>query len=158
MLWIVAFQAPLSMGFFRQEYWSELPFPSPGDLSNSRIEPGSLMSPALAGGFSTSSATTMSFLRKLTALSPFSFSFYLRLVKILTTGRHQWTSTWDLQIQPISLMFKQGESNLRFTKLVSNRPSGRIVWEDIIRGWLLMWWSTGILITLKQTKTSTLLA
>ena len=31
-LWTVAHQAPLSMGFFRQEYWSGLPFPSPGDL------------------------------------------------------------------------------------------------------------------------------
>ena len=36
--WTVARQAPLSMGFFRQEYWSELPFPSPGDLSNPRIK------------------------------------------------------------------------------------------------------------------------
>ena len=37
----VARQAPLSMGFSRQEYWSGLPFPSPGDLPNSGIEPGS---------------------------------------------------------------------------------------------------------------------
>ena len=39
--WTVARQSPLSMGFSRQEYWSGLPFPSPGDLSNPRIEPGS---------------------------------------------------------------------------------------------------------------------
>ena len=38
--WIVAYQAPPSMGFFRQEYWSGLPFPSPGDLPNPGIEPG----------------------------------------------------------------------------------------------------------------------
>ena len=38
-LWIVACQAPLSLGFPRQEYWSGLPFPSPGDLSNPGIEP-----------------------------------------------------------------------------------------------------------------------
>ena len=56
-LWTVARQAPLSMGFSRQEYWSGLPFPSPGDLSDPRIEPTSLMSPALAGGFFTASAT-----------------------------------------------------------------------------------------------------
>ena len=37
--WIVAFQVPLSMGFSRQEYWSGLPFPSPGDLPNPGIEP-----------------------------------------------------------------------------------------------------------------------
>ena len=39
--WTVACQAPLSMGLSRQEYWSGLPFPSPGDLSNPGIEPGS---------------------------------------------------------------------------------------------------------------------
>ena len=39
--WIVAYQAPLSMGFSRQEYWSGLPFPFPGDLPNPGIEPGS---------------------------------------------------------------------------------------------------------------------
>ena len=39
--WTVACQAPLSMGFSRQEYWSGLPFPSLGDLPNPRIEPGS---------------------------------------------------------------------------------------------------------------------
>ena len=40
-VWIVACQAPRSMEFSRQEYWSGLPFPSPGDLSNPGIEPGS---------------------------------------------------------------------------------------------------------------------
>ena len=51
--WTVAHQPPLFMGFFRQEFWSGLPFPSPGDLPNPGIEPVSLMSPALAGGFFT---------------------------------------------------------------------------------------------------------
>ena len=46
-------QTPLSIGFYRQEYWSGLPFPSPEDLSDPVIEPASLMSPALAGGFFT---------------------------------------------------------------------------------------------------------
>ena len=50
-------QAPLSMGFSRQEYWSGLLYPSPWDPPNSGIEPVSLMSPALAGGFFTTSAT-----------------------------------------------------------------------------------------------------
>ena len=40
-LWTVAYQAPLSMGFSRQQCWSGLPFPSPGDLPNPKIEPGS---------------------------------------------------------------------------------------------------------------------
>ena len=46
----IALQAPLSMGFPRQEYWSRLPFPSPGDLPDPRIEP---LSPAVVGGFFT---------------------------------------------------------------------------------------------------------
>ena len=46
-------QAPLPMEFSRQEYWSELPFPTPGYLPNPGIEFESLVSPALAGGFFT---------------------------------------------------------------------------------------------------------
>ena len=52
-----AHQAALSLGFSRQEYWSGLPRPAPGDLPNPRIEPTSLLSPALAGGFCTIHAT-----------------------------------------------------------------------------------------------------
>ena len=48
--WAVALQAPLSMGFSRQEYWSGLPFPPLGDLPNPEIEPSS---PASSGGFFT---------------------------------------------------------------------------------------------------------
>ena len=46
--WPVANQAPLSMGFSRKEYWSAVPCPPPGDLSNSGVEPASLTSPTLA--------------------------------------------------------------------------------------------------------------
>ena len=49
--WTVAHQAPLSMGFSRREYWSGLPFPSPGDLPNPGIEP---RSPALQADALTS--------------------------------------------------------------------------------------------------------
>ena len=52
-----AYQVPLSMGFSRQKYWSRLPCPSPGDLPNSATESASLMSPALAGEFFTTSNT-----------------------------------------------------------------------------------------------------
>ena len=51
--WTLARQAPLSMEFSRKEYWSRLPFPSPGDLPNLRTEPTSLASRALAGIFFT---------------------------------------------------------------------------------------------------------
>ena len=52
-LWTIAHQAPLSMGFFRQESWSGLPFLSPGDLPDLGMEVMSLMSPTLAGKFFT---------------------------------------------------------------------------------------------------------
>ena len=51
--WTVARQAPLSMGAFKQEYWSGLPFLPPGDLPDPGIEPTSPGSPALAGRFFT---------------------------------------------------------------------------------------------------------
>ena len=49
-LWTVAYQASLSMGFSRQEYWSRLPFPMPGDLPDPATEP---IYPALVGGYLT---------------------------------------------------------------------------------------------------------
>ena len=51
-LWNLAHQAPLSMGFSRQEYWSGLPCPPPGDLLDPGIEPRSLESPTLVGSLS----------------------------------------------------------------------------------------------------------
>ena len=56
-LWVAAYEAPLFMGSSRQEYWSGLPCPSLKDLLNPGIEPMSLMSPALARGFFTTSTT-----------------------------------------------------------------------------------------------------
>ena len=55
-LWTVVRQAPLSMGFSRQESWSGLPCPPSGALPNPGIKPRSLRSPALAGRFFTTSA------------------------------------------------------------------------------------------------------
>ena len=54
-LWAGAHQAPVSIGFSKEENWSRLPCPLPGDLPDSGIKPTSLMSPALAGGFFTTS-------------------------------------------------------------------------------------------------------
>ena len=81
--WTVALQAPLSMGFPRQEYWSGLPFPSPGDLPKGN-EP---KSPALASGFFTTEPLGSPRLPRLTHLilsessngeSPLSPSLQLR--------------------------------------------------------------------------------
>ena len=55
--WTVACQAPLFMGFSRQEYWGKLPCPLPGDLPDPGIEPKSPLSSALAGKFFTTSTT-----------------------------------------------------------------------------------------------------
>ena len=56
-LWTVACQAPQSVGFSRQVYWNWLPCPPPADLPDPGIEPMSLTSPALAGGFFNTGAT-----------------------------------------------------------------------------------------------------
>ena len=56
-VWTIARQAPLPMGFSGQEHWNGLPCSPPGDLPDPGIELGSLMSPALAGGFFTTSTT-----------------------------------------------------------------------------------------------------
>ena len=53
----IAHQAPLSMGFSRQGYWTGLPCPPPGDFPNPGIKPASLTSPALAGNVFTTSTT-----------------------------------------------------------------------------------------------------
>ena len=55
--WTITRQAVLSMEFSRQEYWSELPLPTPGDLPNPGIKPESLASPGLVGGFFTTNTT-----------------------------------------------------------------------------------------------------
>ena len=60
--WTVARQAPLTIGFSKQESWSGLPLPSPGDLPHPEIEPMSLALPALAGRFFTTGAMWEAFL------------------------------------------------------------------------------------------------
>ena len=55
--WTIAHQAPLSMEFCRQDYWSQSPFSTPGYLPNPGIEPKSLASPTLAGRFFITSTT-----------------------------------------------------------------------------------------------------
>ena len=59
--WVVARQAPLSMGLPRQEYGSGQPFPSPGALPEPGIQPAPLLSPARADGFFTTSAPSSQF-------------------------------------------------------------------------------------------------
>ena len=75
ILWAVACQAPLSMGFSRQECWSGLPCPPPGDLPGPRIEHLCFMSPALTGGFFTTRATWEALIVNHLTLNLFFFFF-----------------------------------------------------------------------------------
>ena len=70
----VAHQAPLSMGFSRQEYWSGLPFPPSGDLRDPGIKPVSPVSPGLAGGFFTTEPPYLLWKNKDEALEIFYFA------------------------------------------------------------------------------------
>ena len=99
--WTAALQVPLSMGFSRQEHWSMLPFPSPGDLSNPGIEPTSFMYPALAGRFFTTSTTweakwwhrwNQQFLITLKMFTDLTYLFKKNL-----------TQVWDLRILVIQV-------------------------------------------------------
>ena len=81
--WIIVCQAPMSMDFTRQEYWSVLPFCTRRDLPNPGIEPASLMSPALKGRFFTNDATWEAQLSK----TWINYSFpllYFQLLPLMT--------------------------------------------------------------------------
>ena len=71
----VAYQVPLAMGFPRQEHWSGLPFPPPGDLPDPGIEPVSVASPASAGGFFTTALLGKPYLSPLPPYKTPSFSY-----------------------------------------------------------------------------------
>ena len=89
-LWTVTFQAPLSIGFSRQEYWSGLPCPPPGDLPHPGIEPVSLMSPALKGGFFTTSATWKSWAVELLITNLMLICIKVLLERTRTVYRRWW--------------------------------------------------------------------
>ena len=72
--WTVALQAPLSMGFPREEYWSGLPFPCPGNLPDPGIETRSLASSVLAGRLFITSVTWEAHILDSSGLSDVSFS------------------------------------------------------------------------------------
>ena len=100
-LWTVAW-VPLSMGLVRQEYWSGLPCPSPGDLPNPGIEPESLTSPALAGGFFTPSTSWEA--------PQFMVRFVLNTsgwgIEFPGTGDHNLvTLNWNLSAKPFLMIY-----------------------------------------------------
>ena len=86
--WTVAHQAPLSMVFPRQEYWSVLPHPPPGDLPNPGIKPTSSM---LAGGFLTISATWEALIVVMAVhLCEYTKNHWIVLLLLLSHFSHVW--------------------------------------------------------------------
>ena len=87
----VAFQAPLSMGFSRQEYWSGLLCPPPGDLPDPGIEPMSPVSPALAGGFFTAPWVVTSSTFQHYLESPIGFPYFGPKKENRKKKKQNWT-------------------------------------------------------------------
>ena len=115
-LWTVAYQVPLSMGFSRQEYWSGLPYPSPEDLPNPGIEPGSpsLQADALPPGPPGKS--------KVQCLSGHSFSAFLDGSSFKSVTK---SSTWDWsQLCFFSLIHSPFEK-LSHTSLYEDSPENQ---------------------------------
>ena len=79
-------QAPLCLGFSRQEYWSGLPCPPPGDLPDPGIEPTCLVSPSLAGGLFTTSPMWQ-------ALAPMQCTEFMQWHRELPDDRFPWWSS-----------------------------------------------------------------
>ena len=90
--WTVACQAPLFMGFSRQEYWSGLPCPPPGDLPDPGTEPLSQASSALADGFFTTSATR----ETPTSITEASASLNSMTWSIASRGKEHWGTVLQL--------------------------------------------------------------
>ena len=112
--WTVACQGPLSMGFSRPEYWSELPFPSPGDLPDPEIEPGSPALPAdfLPTELQGKARTQLKFLEQMNG--------YHWLVNLVWVGRSPFP--------PSSVLMQQGglsgpEKDLVFFFFLFSCPS-----------------------------------
>ena len=106
-LWTLAHQAPLSMEFSRQAYWSGLPFPPPGDLPNLGTTPMSLESSALAGGFFTTEPPG-----KHSALytSFYIFSLSVFLEKLMNYSRkiHSYQISSSVQLNYAEIWFFLG--------------------------------------------------
>ena len=111
--WTVAHKAPLSVGFSRQEHWSGLPWPPPGDLPNAGIKPTFLMSPALAGRFFTTRPPG-----KLT----------LGCCSAVQSLSHDWlfVTPWTEGCQT-SLSFTISQSLLKLTSIKLVMPSNHLI-------------------------------
>ena len=119
--WTVACQAPVSIAFLRQEYWSGVPFPPPGDLPIPRIEPRSLVSPGLAGGLVTTSPTWK---------AHFYYRLFIVLIICVDTCNfwlHCGLKCWTIysQMRSLKIWSVQAFKNL-WTKLSGKRQFGKM--------------------------------
>ena len=115
---VVACQAPLSIGFSRQEYWSGLPFSPPGDFPNPGIKPRPLMSPALAGRFFTVAPPGRFFLLLLLDMI-FSGAIFCSLKTRLSQG---WDETrWDHKLRQWSHRWSRGKTFVILQEIKSIR-------------------------------------
>ena len=115
--WTVAHQAPLSMGFPRQEHWSRLPIPAPGDLPHPGIQPLSPESPALAGRFFYHCATWEAKVR-------YNHS-YLQMKKLgfrEDPSPRQWVMEPAFKFKSVQLPEKYSESFCHMTLSESQSP------------------------------------
>ena len=96
--WTVIRQAPLSMGFSRQEYWRGLPFPSSGDLPNPQVKPISLTPPALAGGFFTTNVTWEDTIGITLAAKDLNVTFNFSLCPSEKIGHGLWITQHSLNL------------------------------------------------------------
>ena len=117
-LWTIVGQAPLSTGFSRQEYWSGLPCPSPGDLPDPGIEPTPLASPAPAGGFFTTSATRQWGLNPITSVPT-------------RNGKGEDTQRRPCEDGEMGAMWPQAKEHLE----IPEAGRGRILPEPSERAW-----------------------
>ena len=140
-LWTVAHQAPLSMGFSRQESWSGLLFPSPGNLPNPRIEPASLRFPALAGRFFSTSATWASLVAQLVKNPPAVWENWVRSLgweDPLEKGMATHSSILAWRIPQSMGSQRVGQDWVTFTCILWNKV--KIILQEIVGGLHLVRW------------------
>ena len=114
----------LSIVFSKQEYWSGLPCPPPGDLPDSGIEPKSLMSPALAGGFFTSSVTWEALVIRI-LFTKYSFPTFLHSGQSLSRVR-LFATPWTVAHQA-SLSITNSRNFLKLMSIESVMPSNHLI-------------------------------
>ena len=133
--WTVACQAPLSMEFFRHEYWSRLPFPTPGNLPNPGMESESFASPALTSGFLTLDPPERSHARL--AEPALEALFVLVFTKLGTEGRRgscpgeaHIKDRVRLAWNDLNFLMASGEEVLNIHNF--SRKAPRSVWAKIV--------------------------